>query len=168
MTWLDNLGRAKRHNKNEKLENFLTELQRLTVVHETDHTGSYYRFAQGPDEPGRYHGAEANQAKGKNSDDKTKGKEPEKKAEKQPKTEEKVSDAAEGDKRMEQDHGVERSGEEKEQKPQPMTEVSTKKDGGVSNEKVQAQGSNYLEPTIHGTTDTAKDAGNEGQRYRYG
>ncbi|WVQ74168.1 plasma-membrane proton-efflux P-type ATPase [Cryptococcus sp. DSM 104548] len=45
--WLDNIGRAKRSKKNEKLENFLTDLQRLTIVHESDHTGSYYRFASG-------------------------------------------------------------------------------------------------------------------------
>jgi len=45
--FLDNIGRKKRSNKNEKLENFLTDLQRLTIVHETDHGGSYYRFASG-------------------------------------------------------------------------------------------------------------------------
>ena len=45
IVWLDNIGRAKRSNKNERLENFLTDLQRLTIVHETDHGGSYYRFA---------------------------------------------------------------------------------------------------------------------------
>ncbi|ODN73166.1 plasma-membrane proton-efflux P-type ATPase [Cryptococcus amylolentus CBS 6039] len=44
--WLDNIGRATRSKKNEKLENFLTDLQRLTIVHESDNTGgSYYRFA---------------------------------------------------------------------------------------------------------------------------
>ena len=41
----------KRSNKNEKLENFLTDLQRLTIVHETDHGGSYYRFASGTSSP---------------------------------------------------------------------------------------------------------------------
>ncbi|KIR99217.1 plasma-membrane proton-efflux P-type ATPase [Cryptococcus deuterogattii 2001/935-1] len=43
--WLDSIGRKSRSKKNEKLENFLTDLQRLTIVHETDHNGSYYRFA---------------------------------------------------------------------------------------------------------------------------
>ncbi|RSH85711.1 hypothetical protein EHS25_003852 [Saitozyma podzolica] len=49
--WLDNIGRTTRSHKNEKLENFLTDLQRLTIVHETDHTGSYYRFASGSQTP---------------------------------------------------------------------------------------------------------------------
>jgi len=49
--WLDNIGRTTRSRKNEKLENFLTDLQRLTIVHETDHGGSYYRFASGASSP---------------------------------------------------------------------------------------------------------------------
>lgn len=56
--WLDNLGRVSRHKKNTKLENFMTELQRLTLVHE-GHRGAegsggseYYRFAPGaPSKP---------------------------------------------------------------------------------------------------------------------
>ncbi|WVR09316.1 plasma-membrane proton-efflux P-type ATPase [Kwoniella sp. DSM 27419] len=54
ITWLDNIGRVTRSKKNEKLENFLTDLQRLTIVHESDHNGSYFRFANGgatPAEP---------------------------------------------------------------------------------------------------------------------
>ena len=49
ITWLDNLGRATRSRKNEKLENFLTDLQRLTIVHESsgDGGGGFYRFASG-------------------------------------------------------------------------------------------------------------------------
>ncbi|KAF8312959.1 plasma-membrane proton-e [Clavulina sp. PMI_390] len=55
ITWLDNLGRLSRHKKDIKLENFMTELQRLTLVHEGGHHGSsspgggseYYRFAPG-------------------------------------------------------------------------------------------------------------------------
>jgi H+-transporting ATPase len=44
VTLLDNLGRLKRSSKNEKLENFLTELERLTIHHETIDGGDYYRF----------------------------------------------------------------------------------------------------------------------------
>jgi hypothetical protein len=51
--FLDNIGRTKRSTKNEKLENFLTDLQRLTIVHETDHGGSYYRFASGAATPAK-------------------------------------------------------------------------------------------------------------------
>ncbi|ORX38213.1 hypothetical protein BD324DRAFT_577481 [Kockovaella imperatae] len=51
ISWLDNIGRKTRSKKNEKLENFLTDLQRLTIVHETDHGGSYYRFASGAATP---------------------------------------------------------------------------------------------------------------------
>ncbi|WVW85256.1 plasma-membrane proton-efflux P-type ATPase [Kwoniella bestiolae CBS 10118] len=47
ITWLDHIGRVSRSKRNEKLENFLTDLQRLTIVHESDHNGSYFRFASG-------------------------------------------------------------------------------------------------------------------------
>ncbi|WWC90371.1 plasma-membrane proton-efflux P-type ATPase [Kwoniella dendrophila CBS 6074] len=47
VTWLDHIGRVSRSKRNEKLENFLTDLQRLTIVHESDHNGSYFRFASG-------------------------------------------------------------------------------------------------------------------------
>ncbi|KAJ7223598.1 hypothetical protein GGX14DRAFT_694453 [Mycena pura] len=43
--WLGRLGRMPRSNKNEKLENFITELQRLTIHHERGQAGDdYYRF----------------------------------------------------------------------------------------------------------------------------
>lgn len=45
ISWLDNLGRASRSKKNEKLENFLTDLQRLTIVYESDHGESHFRFS---------------------------------------------------------------------------------------------------------------------------
>ncbi|WWC63631.1 plasma-membrane proton-efflux P-type ATPase [Kwoniella dejecticola CBS 10117] len=45
ISWLDHIGRVTRSKRNEKLENFLTDLQRLTIVHESDHNGSYFRFA---------------------------------------------------------------------------------------------------------------------------
>lgn len=50
ITWLDNLGRISRSKKNTKYENFLTDLQRLTLVHEGSHSangagGEYFRFA---------------------------------------------------------------------------------------------------------------------------
>ncbi|WWC93239.1 plasma-membrane proton-efflux P-type ATPase [Kwoniella sp. B9012] len=47
ISWLDHIGRVSRSKRNEKLENFLTDLQRLTIVHESDHNGSYFRFASG-------------------------------------------------------------------------------------------------------------------------
>ncbi|KAJ6620759.1 putative hydrogen-exporting ATPase [Mycena sp. CBHHK59/15] len=44
-SWLGNLGRLPRSKKNEKLENFITELQRLTIHHERGQTGDdYYRI----------------------------------------------------------------------------------------------------------------------------
>ena len=51
ISFLDSIGRTTRSKRNEKLENFLTDLQRLTIVHETDHGGSYYRFASGSATP---------------------------------------------------------------------------------------------------------------------
>ena len=49
MRWLDNVGRRNRSRKDAKLENFITEMQRLTLVHERDAQGeSYYRLAAGP------------------------------------------------------------------------------------------------------------------------
>lgn len=49
ITWLDNLGRISRSKKNTKYENFLTDLQRLTLVHEghaeDGSGGEYFRFA---------------------------------------------------------------------------------------------------------------------------
>ncbi|KZT71324.1 plasma-membrane proton-e [Daedalea quercina L-15889] len=48
MRWLDNIGRRNRSRKNVKLENFITEMQRLTLVHERDAQGeSYYRLSSG-------------------------------------------------------------------------------------------------------------------------
>ncbi|KZT67562.1 plasma-membrane proton-e [Daedalea quercina L-15889] len=49
--WLDNIGRRNRSHKNTKLENLLTEMQRLTLVHEHDSNGeSYYRISKGNSE----------------------------------------------------------------------------------------------------------------------
>ncbi|KAH9833091.1 uncharacterized protein C8Q71DRAFT_840132 [Rhodofomes roseus] len=49
MRWLDNIGRRNRSKKDVKLENFITEMQRLTFVHEKDAQGeSYYRLSSGP------------------------------------------------------------------------------------------------------------------------
>lgn len=49
MRWLDSVGRRNRSKKDVKLENFITEMQRLTLVHERDAQGeSYYRLAAGP------------------------------------------------------------------------------------------------------------------------
>ncbi|KAJ6573491.1 plasma-membrane proton-e [Mycena vulgaris] len=43
--WLGHIGRLPRSKKNEKLENFLTELQRLTIHHERGQAGDdYYRL----------------------------------------------------------------------------------------------------------------------------
>ncbi|WVQ95251.1 plasma-membrane proton-efflux P-type ATPase [Kwoniella sp. CBS 9459] len=85
--WLDNIGRVTRSKRNEKLENFLTDLQRLTIVHESDHTGgSYFRFANsgsGSATPGQGGG-----------DDKGKDKDKDKKGQaKDPKTKKDAKDA---------------------------------------------------------------------------
>lgn len=67
--WLDNIGRHTRSSRNEKLENFLTDLQRLTIVHESDGNGaSFYRFADGT--RSRDEREENEQAGGKGKDDK--------------------------------------------------------------------------------------------------
>ncbi|ETW74592.1 P-type ATPase [Heterobasidion irregulare TC 32-1] len=43
--WLDNIGRRNRSSKNSKLENFLTEMRRMTLIHERDsHGEDFYRF----------------------------------------------------------------------------------------------------------------------------
>ncbi|KAJ7935899.1 plasma-membrane proton-e [Mycena leptocephala] len=43
--WLGHIGRIPRSKKNEKLENFITELQRLTIHHERGQAGDdYYRL----------------------------------------------------------------------------------------------------------------------------
>ncbi|KIM86703.1 hypothetical protein PILCRDRAFT_96084 [Piloderma croceum F 1598] len=43
--WLDNIGRRKRSSRNAKLEDFLTEMKRMTLVHERDsHGEDHYRF----------------------------------------------------------------------------------------------------------------------------
>ncbi|EGO25552.1 hypothetical protein SERLADRAFT_355758 [Serpula lacrymans var. lacrymans S7.9] len=42
-SWLDRIGRPSRSRKNEKLENFMLELQRMTLVHERDDDS--YHFA---------------------------------------------------------------------------------------------------------------------------
>ncbi|GBE83569.1 hypothetical protein BKA93DRAFT_127854 [Sparassis latifolia] len=44
--WLDNIGRRVRSKKDAKFENFITEMQRLTLVHERDSRGeSIYRIS---------------------------------------------------------------------------------------------------------------------------
>jgi H+-transporting ATPase len=66
---LDNIGRKSRSNKNEKLENFLTDLQRLTLVHETDKDGrASYRFSNEADK-----GEEEGQQESKPKKDEGKG-----------------------------------------------------------------------------------------------
>jgi len=74
--WLDNLGRITRHKKNTKLENFLTELQRLTLVHEShsDDGSDHYRFAPGASsKPGSTGPEESKKAKTSNGNGKEKG-----------------------------------------------------------------------------------------------
>jgi H+-transporting ATPase len=80
-SWLDNLGRITRHKKNTKLENFLSELQRLTLVHEghSDDGSDHYRFASGaPSKPSDVEEDKPQKAKGKDA----KGKGDTKKSEK--------------------------------------------------------------------------------------
>lgn len=70
--WLDNLGKRSRSHKNTKLENFLTEMQRMTLIHEQgEDGGEYYRFAPGAskapgddeDEPRKTKGANTQKTK---------------------------------------------------------------------------------------------------------
>jgi H+-transporting ATPase len=98
--WLDNIGRTTRSHKNEKLENFLTDLQRLTIVHETDHTGSYYRFASGSQTPAQ---PQQEDKKGTGKDSKTNKKADDAKSTKS--DSKGKGGAAEGDKTMSDDAG---------------------------------------------------------------
>ncbi|KAK4685145.1 H+-transporting ATPase, partial [Tremellales sp. Uapishka_1] len=109
MSWLDNIGRTTRSKRNEKLENFLTDLQRLTIVHETDQSngGSYYRFAQGTATPGN--AGEEKDPKGQAKDSKTKNQEGDAKAGNN-------SKAAAGDHQMSVDHGKGPEAEDQKQK----------------------------------------------------
>ncbi|KAH7909296.1 hypothetical protein BJ138DRAFT_1127797 [Hygrophoropsis aurantiaca] len=43
--WLDRVGRPSRHRKNERLENFIAELQHMTLVHERDQAKDSYHLA---------------------------------------------------------------------------------------------------------------------------
>ncbi|EJD43232.1 plasma-membrane proton-e [Auricularia subglabra TFB-10046 SS5] len=58
ITWLDNLGKARRGHKREEYENFVTNLRRLTIIHERmenqESAGSrdVYRFGEGDDSKG--------------------------------------------------------------------------------------------------------------------
>ncbi len=97
---LDAIGRAKRSRKNEKLENFLTDLQRLTIVHETDHGGSYYRFSSGASSPAAAAGDEEKPAAAKQ------GPPPKKADTKGAKdSKEETDPALDGDKGMSDHHG---------------------------------------------------------------
>jgi H+-transporting ATPase len=107
IAWLDNIGRSSRSNKNEKLENFLTDLQRLTIVHEKDKDGlSQYRFSS----------KGANEEDGDEEKPKEKGKDEKDKDKKGKGKEENDAgkkDGAEGDKSMSDQHGVKGAHEEK-------------------------------------------------------
>ncbi|KAK8854504.1 plasma-membrane proton-efflux P-type ATPase [Kwoniella newhampshirensis] len=172
--WLDNIGRKTRSKKNEKLENFLTDLQRLTIVHETDHTGSYYRFASGGATPGEAQGG-TDDKKAAAKDTKTKSNEKDAKKDKdEPKdgksddkggksvsyekgekgdgagqddgaqAQEGESGAAEGDKTLNDHHGVEHTDHEgKRQEHNEVTKQAAHQAGGGQNQtqaqKAQAQ-----------------------------
>lgn len=145
---LDNIGRTKRSNKNEKLENFLTDLQRLTIVHETDHGGSYYRFASGASSP--------------KADDDTDKKGPAKSANtKQEENKAKSgtdgkenSDAAERDKTLVDQHSLgakagahqpeKKLAEKPQSQPQPQPQPEKQPSGYQMSEKQQQQ---YQPPT---------------------
>ncbi|KAL7422606.1 hypothetical protein Q5752_003254 [Cryptotrichosporon argae] len=73
ISWLDNIGRTTRSRKNEKLENFLTDLQRLTIVHESDRGPSTYRFeSKSKDSKGKDDGDQQGTAKDAKTKDKAK------------------------------------------------------------------------------------------------
>jgi len=72
--WLDNIGRRNRSTKNKRLEDFLSELQRLTLVHENDESGDHYRFAASKEKQDE--GEQSGKAKGgkaQDNDNKKKG-----------------------------------------------------------------------------------------------
>jgi H+-transporting ATPase len=108
LSWLDNLGRKTRSNKNEKLENFLTELQRLTIVHESDQNGSYYRFTSGAQSREEEGADDKGKKDTKAKDVKTKKDEKEAKHPDTSKGKNKAQEggaAADGDKTLSDDHG---------------------------------------------------------------
>lgn len=121
--WLDNIGRSSRSTKNEKLENFLTDLQRLTIVHETDKDGlSQYRFSSNKDKEegeGEEDKPKAKpKAKDKDQKDKGKGKG----------KEEEEKDGAEGDKSMSDQQGAKGAHEEKRAKDREEQNESRPRD----------------------------------------
>lgn len=109
--WLDDIGRTSRSNKNEKLENFLSELQRLTIVHETDHDGhGSYRFTNGGgDKEDEEQDKKKEDEKKKDGKGKGKGKGDEK-------AKGKGGGGAEGDKSMDDQHGAAGEAEGEKQK----------------------------------------------------
>lgn len=124
--WLDNIGRSSRSNKNEKLENFLTDLQRLTIVHETDKDGlSQYRFSSNKDKEEDEEDKPKAKPKAKDKDqkdqkDKGKGKGKGKEEEKK--------DGAEGDKSMSDQQGAKGAHEEKRAKDREQEGASRPRD----------------------------------------
>jgi H+-transporting ATPase len=107
ITWLDNLGRATRSKKNAQLENFLTDLQRLTIVHEGEHGESHFRFGTATKAGSEDGGQEKKDDKpkaGKADSKDQKGKNKEESNDKYAGTS--GGGAEEGDKAMADDHGA--------------------------------------------------------------
>ncbi|GAA5871595.1 hypothetical protein JCM8547_007093 [Rhodosporidiobolus lusitaniae] len=142
--WLDNLGRKNRSQKNTMLENFLQEVQRLSIVHEKhpeDPTGTAtYKIVHGASDDAAETGASGKagglKEKEPKKDDKKKGddnkkkdggddekkdggdKAEEKKAEKQDKLDEKSKDAQSEDGAKKLDQDKKREGDQGQQKPE--------------------------------------------------
>lgn len=117
--WLDDIGRSSRSTKNEKLENFLTDLQRLTIVHETDKDGhEAYRFTKGAEDDESKDGDEEKEKDNGKGKGKGKGKE------------KNEDGAAEGDKTMSDQHGqASQHEQDKKEKDQAKPAKPKDKDG---------------------------------------
>ncbi|GAA6001204.1 hypothetical protein JCM10207_007463 [Rhodosporidiobolus poonsookiae] len=127
--WLNNLGRKNRSHKNAALENFLTELQRLTIVHQRDpedpEAPATFKFTRGAsDEAGASGAGEQPKAKENKKSE-------ERKDEKREDNEDKEKDA-------QQEDGAkkEKEGREAEQK----TESAASKDRKQGGEAPPQQG----------------------------
>ncbi|KAI5474748.1 plasma-membrane proton-e [Pseudohyphozyma bogoriensis] len=100
MAWLDNLGKVSRSKKDTVLENFLTEMQKMTLKHEKDsHGESFYRFgASSADDNEDSDDDDESSKKDKKEDkkDDKKGKDAKKEDKKEDKKDDKKAEKTEG------------------------------------------------------------------------
>ncbi|BGP14084.1 hypothetical protein JCM10213_002379 [Rhodosporidiobolus nylandii] len=100
ISWLNNLGRKKRSTKNAVMEDFMTQLQRLTIVHEKgdDEPPATFKITQGASEEAAEAGAKTD--KGKKDSKKAEEKKDEKQKEQE--KDSKDAQAPDGAKRQEE------------------------------------------------------------------